>query len=208
MFRNPLLTLTPALCALFLAGVSLQGCSGGVYTRQYSEEPPGLYTTETVEVAESKDIHQWSISRGEDVEILSKRFSKGESSKTVYTVGLESCGAPSGENRRLALIRQLFIGFDDVQVKSVQSPSWTKPGFFLARVSAAIDDNDFSVIVFSQVKNECLVEQAFWSNADGTWLHDQEMEKILFGELLTLPPWSNGAPHVSEQEDLSTGTGG
>lgn len=182
--RLAMLTICPLL---ILTVMSLCACSRKALVPRYSEE---LQASQTSTGADSIPTDWNIIDRGE-LQVLTKGFPETEGERhSVYSVGIESCGMRQGATRQMALVRQLFSGFQQVQLGPAAKSPWIPAAMTLTRVSAALDGKSMKCIVFSQFFQECLIEQAFWINSSSQWLHTEKTERLLFSELKNLPPWS------------------
>lgn len=191
------LTICPLLIFSFM---SLCACSRKALVPRYSEELQRSETSTGVDTIPTG----WSIIDGGELQVLAKLFNEqGSKYYSVYSVGIESCGMRSGTTRQMALVRQLFSGFQQVEISSTEHPKWMPAEMSLSRVSASLDGNSMKSIVFSQFFQDCLIEQAFWINSGSQWLHKEKTEKVLFSELKNLPPWSryeDSRPHSTAEE--------
>lgn len=186
---------------LVLTFLSLCACSRKALVPRYSEELQGSQLSSGI-VSIPTD---WEIIDRGELQVLAKIFyESGGTPHSIYSVGIESCGMRHGTARQMALVRQLFSGFQQVQLGSATTSSWMPAEMTLTRVSAALDGKGMKCIVFSQFFQECLIEQAFWINSSSQWLHKEGTEKLLFSELKNLPPWSRyeaaQAQSIAEEE--------
>ena len=182
--RLVMLSISPLLIVTI---ISLCACSRKALVPRYSEE---LQSSQTSTGADYIPTDWNIIDRGE-LQVLAKGFHEtGSKRHSVYSVGIESCGMRQGTARQMALVRQLFSGFQHVQLGATTRSTWMPSEMTLTRVSAALDGKAMKCIVFSQFFQECLIEQAFWINSSSQWLHTETTERLLFSELKNLPPWS------------------
>lgn len=170
----------------------LCGCSKTVTVQHYSKarmEDNELEALALSSHLSSSDRWKWS-SDGE-IEILRKEFQSSHGPQTIHSIGMETCEIDPGQQKGFALIRQLFSGFEDVQVLKVSRPSFVPREISVAQVTASLEGQRVSSLVFSRLVDSCLTEQAFWTARESDWLHLKSTEQLLYSELLTLPPWSS-----------------
>ena len=178
------------VATLVLALLGGSSCSRSVSTRQYSRDFSEGTNTSSVSIANSDEPHNWTVASDGDVELLSKTFESSSGPQGVHSLGLESCGLLLRQDKYPALVRQLFSGFQRVQVLEIERPDWMPEEISIAEVSAELEGERLTSIVFSQVQEDCLIEQAFWSNSESDWLHQDDTAQLLYSELLKLPPWN------------------
>jgi len=166
---------------------SLIGCSRIASVPRYTEE----LQTSIDSMQEQERPSGWDILDQGEFQVLKKKFTDNKNvSFDVHSVGIESCGLRQTSARQAALARQLFSGFQRVELSAAATRKWVPQGMSLIRVTASLDGKSIRSLIFSQFFDECLIEQAFWIKSEAPWLHNEQIEKLLFTALQDLPPWN------------------